>query len=502
MAKATPAAPTRTLERIPVDKITTGLNVRTDATPDDALVASIKANGILQPPTVVHLDNGDYEIVIGHRRANAAAKAGLKEIDALVIPAALAEEIRLVEQIVENEQRQNLTDAERAGGYKRLELFSISPAQIATRLGVKRDRVDVVLKVTGNEVAAAAVAEHGVPLDLAAQMVEFSDDKTAIKKLTDTATNEPARFDHVVAAVRREVELKAHKAKLQAELEATGVRRLKTVTGYMYGAPADEPTAVAITSLGHPDDPTRKLTFADIAGKEYAAGRVREEWMTPEGEDRSRQWAHIEYFVVDPDAHGIPRLKHEAPVYELSPEQIAANEERAQREREHQERVAKIKEAATVRAAWLQQMLQRTNLPDHHAGLTLWTLTTLGVYFEPHEIQPGVLDLLGITHPAEDFDEADAADLLWTRTNETPKTAERAVFAIMLNALENAMSAHWRDEKTLDSVYLGTLEGWGYGLSDIEEELVAIADFVEPETADDPEDDQDDSNDLDEDADE
>jgi ParB family chromosome partitioning protein len=477
MAKATTAPATRTLERIPVDKITTGLNVRTDATPDDALVASIKANGILQPPTVVLLDNGDYEIVIGHRRANAAAKAGLTEIDALVITAALAEEIRLVEQIVENEQRQNLTDAERAGGYRQLELFAVSPAQIATRLGVKRDRVDVVLKVAGNEATAAAVAEHGVSLDQAAQMLEFADDAKAIKKLTETATTDPDRFAHALADTRRSAELKAHKAALQEQLAATGFRILNSTKGYNYGTPkaADEPTAVSIEALGQPGNPTEKLTSDELAGKPYAAARIHEGHMYVEN-DSWREWAVIQYFVIDPEANGIPELSYayETPAArELSPEEIADQKRRTEAEAERQAIAAARAAATEVRRAWLHDLLQRKNLPDAGA-LILQIALAEYIGAAEQEYPPAALELLGIPTP-DDFDGYEAGTLVRERLTQNPANGIRFLLAAAINVAEGEIGRSWHRPGQLDIDYLRTLETWGYGLSEAEQNQITEA---------------------------
>lgn len=52
----------------------------------DALVESIKEQGILTPLIVRPLENEAYEIVSGHRRLYAAEKAGLTEVPALICP--------------------------------------------------------------------------------------------------------------------------------------------------------------------------------------------------------------------------------------------------------------------------------------------------------------------------------------------------------------------------------------------------------------------------------
>ena len=52
----------------------------------DALVESIRENGIMSPLIVRPLENSEneYEVVSGHRRLHAAEKAGITEVPALI----------------------------------------------------------------------------------------------------------------------------------------------------------------------------------------------------------------------------------------------------------------------------------------------------------------------------------------------------------------------------------------------------------------------------------
>lgn len=50
----------------------------------DDLVASIKAHGVVEPPTVIPLDDGTFQIATGHRRYRAAKLCGLAQIEILV----------------------------------------------------------------------------------------------------------------------------------------------------------------------------------------------------------------------------------------------------------------------------------------------------------------------------------------------------------------------------------------------------------------------------------
>ena len=78
---------------------------------------SIKANGVLQP-ILVRKNGSDYEIVAGERRYQAAKKAGLQEIPAIIRDIKDDEMLQLA--LIENLQRADLNPVEEALGYKSL----------------------------------------------------------------------------------------------------------------------------------------------------------------------------------------------------------------------------------------------------------------------------------------------------------------------------------------------------------------------------------------------
>ena len=52
----------------------------------EQMVASVKANGIIEPITATALADGRYQIVTGHRRYRAAKLAGLSQLEILIRP--------------------------------------------------------------------------------------------------------------------------------------------------------------------------------------------------------------------------------------------------------------------------------------------------------------------------------------------------------------------------------------------------------------------------------
>ena len=93
-------------------------NVRREG-PDDleGLAESIREHGLLQPLGVAR-ENGGFRVVYGSRRRAAAIMAGLEEVPCLVVQSSA--EDRLVRQMLENLQRRDLGDMDKAEGFARL----------------------------------------------------------------------------------------------------------------------------------------------------------------------------------------------------------------------------------------------------------------------------------------------------------------------------------------------------------------------------------------------
>ena len=84
------------------------------------LSESIRQDGVIQPIEVTQGSSGQYMIVHGERRWRAAQMAGLDTIPAVVRRRDYDEVTRFVRQLVENLQREDLNDVDRAYGMVRL----------------------------------------------------------------------------------------------------------------------------------------------------------------------------------------------------------------------------------------------------------------------------------------------------------------------------------------------------------------------------------------------
>ena len=79
---------------------------------------SIAQHGVLQPLVVRPIFGGGYEIVAGERRFRAARMAGLTEVP--VVIRELTDEQTMELALIENLQREDLSDLELAMGYQSL----------------------------------------------------------------------------------------------------------------------------------------------------------------------------------------------------------------------------------------------------------------------------------------------------------------------------------------------------------------------------------------------
>lgn len=106
----------------------------------EALAASIRSTGVLQPVIVRSIAGDRFELVAGERRWRAAQLAGLATIPALVKALTPAESLELA--LVENLQREDLRPLERARAYEHfLRTFGGTAEALAVRLGESRATV-------------------------------------------------------------------------------------------------------------------------------------------------------------------------------------------------------------------------------------------------------------------------------------------------------------------------------------------------------------------------
>lgn len=118
-------------------------NPRKDLGNLEELTASIKENGIYQNLTVIPVNEAvpgeepKYMVVIGHRRLEAAKRAGLQEVPCAIVRG-LTETQQLQTMLLENMQRSDLTVYEQAQGFQQLLDFGMDIEDISQQSGFSK----------------------------------------------------------------------------------------------------------------------------------------------------------------------------------------------------------------------------------------------------------------------------------------------------------------------------------------------------------------------------
>ena len=189
---------------VPVDEIKPNPDQPRSRFDDEALAelaASITEVGVLQPIVVSRDQDGTLYLIAGERRWRAARKAGLVTIPAVVRGA--TGETTLVEALVENVQRQDLTPLEEAHAYKQLlENTGMSQEQVAERVGKSRSAVSNTLRLLQLPGTVQRMIDNGaLSAGHARALIGLEDEKYAVY-LAEKASSEGWSVRQVEDAVR------------------------------------------------------------------------------------------------------------------------------------------------------------------------------------------------------------------------------------------------------------------------------------------------------------
>ncbi len=173
------------------------------------LAASIVERGVMQPLIVRPDLDGErsgkrYIITIGERRWRAAKLAALREVPVLV--RATSEEQALVDALVENLQRENLTDDEVYEAVRGLMEQGNSQREAAKRLGVAHTTIGRLLRVHDDPILGEAVATGRLTRSQAQELLRAPDiDKGRLvdKIITRRRQALPVPMEELRADVRR-----------------------------------------------------------------------------------------------------------------------------------------------------------------------------------------------------------------------------------------------------------------------------------------------------------
>ena len=179
---------TPTIKDIPLEKLVPFPNhpfkVRDDEEMNK-LVESVSENGVLVPAIVREKDNGDYEIISGHRRKFASEIAGKNTLRCIV--SNLDDDAATVIMVDSNIQRENILPSEKAFAYK-MKLDAMN------RQGKRNDltSTQVVSKLRSNEKLGA---ENNQSRETVRRFIRLTN---LIPELLDMVDNKTVSFNPAV----------------------------------------------------------------------------------------------------------------------------------------------------------------------------------------------------------------------------------------------------------------------------------------------------------------
>ena len=136
----------------------------------DALVESIRENGIMSPLIVRPMDGAEneYEVVSGHRRLHAAEKAGITEVPALIY--ALDHDAAAIAVVDSNLHREHILPSEKAFAYK-MKMEAIAHQGVTCGQVGHKSREEISDTESGRQVQRYIRLTHLIP-ELLAYMDE------------------------------------------------------------------------------------------------------------------------------------------------------------------------------------------------------------------------------------------------------------------------------------------------------------------------------------------
>lgn len=191
-------------QNLPVDAIAPNPQQPRTKFDDESLASlseSIAEVGVLQPIVVRETESG-YVLVAGERRLRAAKRAGLNAIPA-VVRSIDEESGSLVDALIENLQREDLTPLEEAAAYQQmLDEFGMTHAAIADRVGRSRSAISNALRLLALPAGIQVLVEAGALSAGHARALLGTEDRAYAEHIGKRAAEEGWSVRQVEDAVR------------------------------------------------------------------------------------------------------------------------------------------------------------------------------------------------------------------------------------------------------------------------------------------------------------
>jgi len=445
-------------------------NVRTIVDIDPDFYLSVKEHGVQQPVQVWRRDDGQLILERGQRRLLAAQQTERESITCEVIdrPGTDERELergRIIRQLDENDHRSPLTPAEHVAATMALFELDMKPDEIAKATHRPRKVVREEVKLGRDHGRTVqAMAEQALPLDVAAELVEFEDDDALHATLAEQARTAPADFR---VAVKRAQAARDEARKIDAvrgEVEARGdefvspqLHRESDNYEYLSHLMHPEVEATVKNRAQLTEDDARKLGGLVFTASKY--------W-TSDGE----AW-RVLAIVRDPKVHGyIDR-------YGSSSSGPLTEDQKAER-REKRERRKEWTAICEVRTEWIRdELLQRRTLPEDAlewvTRTMIWDRAACPDSWNPHTGKDRDLaaEWLALDVAAHNH----RASLALAVEASKPGSADlRVALAVALARWEVTLTdpKHpWYADHREAGAYFKQIESWGYALSKHEKTL-------------------------------
>lgn len=453
------------IEKIPAGSVVIDPNVRTSVRLDKSFVSSIRTYGFQQHP-VGYRDGDQVHITVGQRRTSAALEIGWSVIPIVVKPKAAAEgdraeELRILSQLAENEQREALTDAERVAGYKTLSLLGVTDEMIARKTNSPRQHIDTALAVAASDVATDALQSRPITLEQAAYLVEFEADASAVEELTDTLSERPEQIDHAVSRLRKERTDAIAVDERAKELEAGGWIVHREARHYGWEAPAGTHRDYQLrTPQGETLRDEDLTDYTDRHAVVYPAS-----W--------SDAGTEAQYFIGSLAENGLELSR----LYATGGKTPLTDDEKAARRQKRTDK-ADMMLATEVRREWIKTFLGQKKLPDMAqwiAHAVFETSNALGASQRDGNARDLAFELLGRELPSTKhgyMSREASADFI----TDNPALAAVLTAAYAIAICEDVIGdpKHpWAGLQMPElGPYLEQLHEWGYTLADVEQRIV------------------------------
>ncbi|WP_292976257.1 ParB N-terminal domain-containing protein [Mycobacterium sp.] len=488
-------------------------NVRLDPRLDRDFLASIQEHGVLVPVLAVRIDGQDKPFVReGQRRIQAARQIGLQTVPVYLRSVDGTESAvraqRVIEQMVTNDHRAPLTEAERARGIAQLLLDGVSPTKVAKELSTTKDAIAAAKVAIESHTAMSALDAGQLNLVEATSFVEFDGDDTAQAELIKVAGTD--QFDHRVAQLRAEREDRRRYEETAAAFSAKGYTVLEhrpgwsdkayIPTGYLRDAEGEPLTDEKVAEMD-PQHWAVVLETAEVYLDVETGEPVNEDDIDFDTADDptlepAEGYRHIhtvtettdwrpEYYCCNPRGAKVTMPDWAARQYGFDADRLAdagdpdgaAERERARQEEADKERAERRKlialnklgeAAAIVRREWVRdKLLSRKTAPKGTALYLAEVVVTRPDLFNDYHGQKLAPELLGLA----DTETAKMA------VAKLPATGDGRALVILLGmvlATTEARTAKdaWRGPQDITKTYLRFLEDNDYTLSDIEQVIL------------------------------